>query len=428
MKKLLIVIAGLMLLLSTNSYAKKKTVIRIGMSTTGAGIEATKYQINEYTKMHPDVEIKISQLPASVDEALAIFLQIIEAKSGEIDILPVDAVTIGTLGPALIDFNKYNVGNITKTMFPILVENNIYNGKLVALPWYATPSVLYYRTDLLKKYNLPVPKTWNDLTRSAYIIQKGERKAGNPDFVGYVWQGDAYEGLTCNALEWINSNGGGNIVNSKKEITINNQNAIDAVNLAAAWIGTISPKGTPSMKEEECRHTFQGGNAAFMRNWPYAYPLCNSKNSKIKGKFEISQLPAGNSGKSADVVGACMIGVNKYSKNPEAAVDFAKFLLSEKMQKYRTITTGYGPTIMSLYHDKDILKMNPAFAELYEVFNSAIMRPSTILGGSYGNVSKEFAKAVYSVLTKTSSAQPALAEFAKKASDITGFPIKKQSN
>ena len=82
------------------------------------------------------------------------------------------------------------------------------------MPFFADISVLYYRKDLLKRYGLPVPQTWDDLTRMASIIQTGERNAGFSDFSGIVFQGAAYEGLTCNALEWIKSYGGGQIVNS----------------------------------------------------------------------------------------------------------------------------------------------------------------------------------------------------------------------
>ena len=56
-----------------------------------------------------------------------------------------------------------------------------------------------------------------------------------------------------------------------EKVTLNNPNAIKAIRLAKSWIGTISPKGVLSMDEEKSRAVFQSGNAAFMRNWPYAY-------------------------------------------------------------------------------------------------------------------------------------------------------------
>ena len=71
----------------------------------------------------------------------------------------------------------------------------------------------------------------------------GERADGNQDFWGFVWQGNAYEGLTCDALEWIYSSTGGTIVSPEKVITIDNPAAADALDRAAGWVGTISPPG-----------------------------------------------------------------------------------------------------------------------------------------------------------------------------------------
>ena len=112
-------------------------------------------------------------------------------------------------------------------------------------------------------------------------IQDGERKAGKPDFQGFVFQGKASESVTCNAIEWVYSYGGGTIVEPDKKVTINNPNAIKALETAKSWVGTISPLGVTTYGEEEARNIWQAGNAAFMRNWPYAYSLGQDPKSVI---------------------------------------------------------------------------------------------------------------------------------------------------
>ena len=109
--------------------------------------------------------------------------------------------------------------------FPAIIQANTVGGHLLALPWFTDAGLLYYRRDLLQKYGRTVPATWQELTETAKVVQDGERKAGNARMWGYVFQGRAYEGLTCNALEWVDSFGGGTIVDAQGKVTINNPKA-----------------------------------------------------------------------------------------------------------------------------------------------------------------------------------------------------------
>ena len=97
-----------------------------------------------------------------------------------------------------------------------------------------------------------MPQTWEELAAGAKKIQDAERGA-DKDFQGFVFQAKAYEGLTCDALEWVYSYGGGSIIESNGKISINNGNAAKALDTAASWIGKIAPQGVLNYGEEDAR-------------------------------------------------------------------------------------------------------------------------------------------------------------------------------
>ncbi|HJO92341.1 MAG TPA: ABC transporter substrate-binding protein [Victivallales bacterium] len=424
MKKIISFISVvIMLTLSISLYAK--VTLAVAIPSNANSVKTVKELSAIYMKKHPNVKINIFNLPNNASDQYGVYLQTFQAKSGDIDVMNIDGIWPGDLAGNLLNLNKYGAKKLTDTMFKSMVAQGVVNDRQVALPWYADSPALYYRTDLLKKYHLKVPKTWNELARDAYIIQQGERKSGNPDFVGYVWEGSAYEGLTCCALEWIYSDGGGTIVSKNKKVTLDNPNAVKAINMARSWIGTISPEGVTSMKEEQARNVFEGGNAAFMRNWQYAYVLCNSKESRIRGKFSICRLPEGTAGISANTSGLEMIGVNKYTKHPKIATDFAIFLCSKEAQKLRALQVGYCPTIKSLYKDNDLIKKSDYFKLFYDIFMHAVNRPAVQTAPNYNAVSHIFYNAVYSVLIGNNNASSALAVAARQISKVTGYPLGK---
>jgi trehalose/maltose transport system substrate-binding protein len=351
--------------------------------------------------------VQLVSTPSGSTERLALYQQLLSAGSADIDVLQVDVVWPGTLAAHLLDLS----GRVeTEGVFPALVRNNTVDGRLVAMPWFTNAGVLYYRRDLLDQHGRTVPETWEALAETSRHIMQAERAAGNDRLWGYVFQGRAYEGLTVNALEWVASHGGGTIVAEDGGVTINNPNAVRAIQQAAGWVGHITPRGVLNYAEEEARGVFQSGNAVFMRNWPYAWPLLNAEDSAVRGKVGVALLPKGGAqGRHSATLGGEQLAVSRYSRHPDVAVELVRYLTGQAEQKRRAIAGSFNPTLEPLYRDQEIIAANPFFADLYDSFLNAVARPSGVTGGRYNQVSAEFWNAVHNVLSDQAEAAPALA-------------------
>jgi trehalose/maltose transport system substrate-binding protein len=394
--------------------------VTIACGTVGQDFDFCKKAADEWSSKTGNT-VKHLTVPQSTSDILGLFRQLFAAKSADLDVLNVDVVWPGIIKDSLLDLKPYSNG-AEKEHFPAIVTNNTVGGKLLAMPWFTDAGVLYYRKDLLTKYGEKAPTTWAELTSTAQKVMDGERKAGNGDMQGYVFQAKAYEGLTCNAVEWVSSFGGGTIVDTSGKTTINNPQAVKALTTAAGWIGTIAPKGVLNYGEEDARGVFQKGNSVFMRNWPYAWSLSQGADSPIKGKVGVVALPKGDNGKSAATLGGWQLAVSKHSAHPKEAADLVMYLTSPAVQKDRAIRGSYNPTIPALYKDGDVLKANPFFGDLYQTFVDAVPRPATVTGVKYNEVSAAFWNATHEVLSGTAKAEDNLKKLDAKISSIRRGP------
>ncbi|MGH6942977.1 MAG: ABC transporter substrate-binding protein, partial [Geminicoccaceae bacterium] len=383
--------------------------IAISCGAVGLELQICQEGANAWAQQSGN-QVKVISTPNSSTERLALYQQILAAGSGDIDVFQIDVIWPGILANHFIDLSQYVDQETLDQHFKAIVENNTVDGQLVAMPWFTDAGLLYYRKDLLDKYGKQPPETWQELTEIAKEIQDRERGAGNDKMQGFVFQAKAYEGLTCDALEWVASFGGGTIVDPDGEITINNAKAAEALDLAASWVGTIAPEGVLNYAEEESRGVFQSGNAVFMRNWPYAWALGNAEDSPVKGKIAVEALPKGGAdGKHVAALGGWQLAVSKYSANAEISADLVRYLTSYDEQKRRAIEGAFNPTIGALYQDTDVLAANPFFGDLYETITNAVARPSQVTGAKYNQVSSEFYNAVHTTLSGEAEAASALA-------------------
>ena len=359
-------------------------------------------------------------MPASTTDQFGQYRLWLAAGNTDVDLYQTDVIWAPQLADSFVDLTEV-AKDLAPLHFPSIIQSQTVNGKLVALPIFTDAPALYYRKDLLEKYGVAVPKTWEELTTAAKTVQDGERAAGKADMWGFVFQGNAYEGLTCDALEWIKSFGGGQIVEPDGTVSVNNPQAVAALELAKSWVGTISPDGVLAYQEVEARGLWQTGNAVFMRNWTYAYGLGNGDDSAVKGLFDVTTLPTGgDNATSAATLGGWNVAVSKYSQHQEAAISLAMYLAGPEAQKTRAINEANLPTIVSLYDDADIATANPIVPRWKEVFLQAVPRPSAPTLGKYNEVSSKFWSAVHETLSGNGSAAENLELLEADLNDLKG--------
>jgi trehalose/maltose transport system substrate-binding protein len=372
------------------------------------------------------VAVKRLPAPREADEQLVFERQLLEGGAMTPDVYVIDAIWPGMLGEHFLDLGP-RLGTDVARHFPALVANNDVRGRLVAVPYHANVGILVYRTDLLREYGYEgPPQTWDELETMALAIQEGERARGHRDFWGYVWQGAPYEGLTCNALEWQASDGGGRIVEDDGTISVNNPRAARAWDRAARWIGVLSPPEVVGYRESEAESAWRAGNAAFLRSWPATYAASLAAPA-VRGRFAVTFLPGGSAGRAV-VLGENSLAVSRYSRHVDEAVALVRYLSRPDVQQARSRTTSVPPTLPDLYDDPAVLRANPYYPALKQVLlRGALSRPSAVSGRKYAEVSRAYFRAVHSVLTGQQAAGAAVASLERELVWITGFAARAPS-
>ena len=367
--------------------------------SVGQGAQLDQAAARKFTQ-ETGIAVNVVPKPQSATENYSAYLRFFQAQSPDLDVMMIDVIWPGAFAQHLVDLNA-KLGELAKQSYPSIIENNTIDGKLVGMPWFGDFGMLYYRTDLSRKYGFAAPpKTWDELEQQAKQIQDGER-AANPNFAGFVFQGNAYEGLTCNALEWLASTGGGQIVENGK-VTINNPQAVSITNKARGWVGGIAPKGVTSYQETDTENIFKGGNAAFARNWPYMYAIAQTSDP-VRGKFDIAPLPASAGQKNVGTLGGWQLGVSRYSKNQDAAIEFVRYLTSPEVVTWRAVVGSYVPLNQSVAQNPDVLKAQPFLQKLADV--TRVTRPSRELRDRYNEGSTRVYQGVNQVLNGQDAAQ-----------------------
>ena len=233
------------------------------ISTSGPDLRMAL--ITAFEKAYPNITVNLQTAPTNTDTNEADLETTISGGATKPDVFMGDVIWPGTFGAHgfAVPLSKYLPKSFFNQFAPGLTASASYKGQVYGAPFFQDQGFLFYRKDLLTAAHLPVPKTWQQLeSESASLVKMGKVK------YGFVWEGDSYEGGTCDFMEYY-ADTGGQVLNSTD--TASALNVADVTKVLTFIRGLVtsgaSPAAVDTFQEPEAMTAFQDGQAAFLRNW-----------------------------------------------------------------------------------------------------------------------------------------------------------------
>ncbi len=372
------------------------------ISTSGADVR--KVWIAAFEKAYPHIKVTLISGPTSTDTNRATLTTQISGGAGP-DVFMGDVVWPAQFGAhqLALPLSKYLPASYWSTFASGLVAGATYKGQVYGAPLFEDQGFLYYRKDLLAKDHLAVPTTWEQLESEAKTIEAKKQTK-----YGYVFEGADYEGATCDFMEFLTDAGGAvlNTAGTKSALTANG-GALKALTFERQLVSSgVSPSAESTFEEPQAMTAFQDGDAAFLRNWDYAYAASQASGSAVIGKVGVAPLPTfqGQSYPGYSNIGGWNLYINPHSKNIAADLTFIKWMTGVQAQTIQATQFSQIPTINSVRQSAKVIKSNAVLAIVPKT--RLIARPAQT--PDYAAVSQAIYQNVSAVISGQSSPTAAL--------------------
>ena len=350
---------------SASGSATSGTIVWSASPIAGSGATDTRtVLINSFEKLYPNIHVTLVSAPTNTDTNRATLATEISGGAATPDVFMGDVIWPAQFGAhqLAVPLSDYLPASYFAQFAPGLVAGASYKGKVYGSPLFEDQGFMYYRKDLLAKAGLAPPTTWEQLESEAKtLLSKHLVK------YGFVWQGASYEGLTCNFMEYLASAGGTATKSDYSTATLDSPAAIKAVTFMRSLVTSgVTPPSITTFQESQAMNTFAAGNAAFLRNWDYAY---SDATTPATGTLKTSQVGvepmpafAGQPTPGYSNIGGWNMYINPHSKNINLDLTFIKYLASQQAQTILATKYSEIPTTTLVRGSATVKALNPVLA------------------------------------------------------------------
>ncbi|MEA2658889.1 MAG: trehalose/maltose transport system substrate-binding protein, partial [Candidatus Binatota bacterium] len=149
--------------------------------------------IADFERANPGVKVVREIAPQSSTQIHDLLVQKFKNRDARLDVFFMDAVWPAEFASAgwALPLDRYFAAVEQEKFLPATVSANRYRGRIFGAPVFIDTGLLYYRKDLLEKYAIAPPQTWNQMVQAAKTILGREQ---DRQLVGFSGQFKQYEG------------------------------------------------------------------------------------------------------------------------------------------------------------------------------------------------------------------------------------------
>lgn len=353
--------------------------------TQGPRMEKIQAAANAFMELHPKVKINIETFSWAdfytkwttglasgnvPDISSTVASQLVEMIDADA-VLPVDG---------LID----NIGR-DRFLPNALREMTAADGSCYGVPLYMNTEVMWYRKDLLEKYNLEVPTTWEEMYEAAKIITEGE----NGETYGAAMPMGTNDMLATRWLHLYVRSAGETLITEDGKADLTSPTAIDGIKYWVKVFNDCSPSDAMNYNTLDEATLYYQGKLCFDFNTGFQIGGVEANRPDLMDQIDCAPIPRVNSG---DPEVGCETNTTplviwKNSKHPEICEEFIKFFYEE--DRYVDFLLSVPVGMMSGLKgvtDSEIYQANETvqkFQHADKVLNQ-MLSGSTSIGMEYG--------------------------------------------
>ncbi len=301
-------------------------------------------------------------------------------------------------------------------MFPALLGNSYWKGKLYAIPWQRSTTMMYYNVDAFKEAGLPEfspPQTWDDFRR---IAPKLVQRQGD-QIMRYAMEGDfdhdwLFEGL-------VYSYGGKLVSDDGRRALFSEAPAVAALTMLRD-LAKRDKVLYVNINFSGIIENFIAGRSAMIVHSSFALSIITNR---ARFRWSVAPIPAGPAGSVLNAGGGNFVLFTKTSpERQRAAWEFLKWMTSPANTAFYSMKSGYLPLRASAMKETQL-------ESYYKQFPMA--KKSVELSFNYGKgrmvvldvekgVRQFLNPALDAVLLGSADPKPALEDATAKANAVLG--------